>query len=81
MKVFAVYTHDYTGEAGMMVFSSLEAAKRGIREDIENVVAILREDKYEAKCTGEQDGDYFEIYVPDTDIYYEWSLFDTELRD
>lgn len=75
MKVYAVYTHDYSGESAIEVYVSEDKMLKDIKEDMNSVFKMLKEDGYEPTVDGINS-----IYVADSDIYYEWEVFETELR-
>lgn len=78
MKVYVVYTYDYSSEDGIEVFSTLEKANDFIKSDMQQVIDILHEDGYKTKETYSDGGAL--VYVPDSNIYYEWDMFESELR-
>lgn len=75
MKVYAVYTYDYSGESAIEVYVSEDKMLKDIKEDMNSVFKMLKEDGYEPTVDGINS-----IYVADSDIYYEWEVFETELR-
>lgn len=75
MKVYAVYTHDYSGESAIEVYVSEDKMLKDIKEDMNSVFKMLKEDGYKPTIDGINS-----IYVADSDIYYEWEVFETELR-
>lgn len=77
MKVYVVCTEDHSGYA-VEVFTSEAMAREHIAEDIKQVCQIIEDDDFEWV---RRDGNYFwEVYVPDSNIFYEWTLSETELR-
>lgn len=75
MKVYAVYTYDYSGESAIEVYVSEDKMLKDIKEDMNSVFKMFKEDGYEPTVDGINS-----IYVADSDIYYEWEVFETELR-
>lgn len=75
MKVYAVYTHDYSGESAIEVYVSEDKMLKDIKEDMNSVFKMLKEDGYELTIDRMNS-----IYVANSDIYYEWEIFETELR-
>lgn len=75
MKVYAVYTHDYSGESAIEVYVSEDKMLKDIKEDMNSVFKMLKEDGYEPTIDRMSS-----IYVANSDIYYEWEIFETELR-
>lgn len=75
MKVYAVYTYDYSGESAIEVYVSEDKMLKDIKEDMNSVFKMLKEDGYEPTVDGTNS-----IYAADSNIYYEWEVFETELR-
>lgn len=48
---------------------------KDIKEDMNSVFKMLKEDGYEPTIDRMNS-----VYVADSDIYYEWEVFETELR-
>ena len=80
MKLFPVYMHDHSGDSAIEVFNSENKARDYIKEDIENIKWILEHDGCEWVVVERLSGDGWEVYVPNSDIFYEWTLFECELR-
>ena len=78
MRVYVVYTCDYSGEYGVEAFSTLEKANDFIKSDMQQVIGILHEDGYKTKEEHSDGGAL--VYVPDSGIYYGWDIFESELR-
>lgn len=78
MKVYIVHTCDYSGEDGVEAFSTLEKANDFIKSDMQQVVDILYDDGYKTK--EKYSGEDALVYVPDGGIYYEWNVFESELK-
>ena len=74
MKVYSVYTHDYSGESAIEVYISEEKMLKDIEADIKYVVNSLKEDGYELII------DEYSVYAADGNIYYEWEVYESELR-
>lgn len=74
MKVYSVYTHDYSGESAIEVYASEEKMLKDIESDMKFVVNVLKEDGYEPIIDG------YDVYVADGNIYYEWEIYESELR-
>lgn len=74
MKVYSVYTHDYSGESAIEVYASEEKMLKDIESDMKFVVNVLKEDGYEPIIDG------YNVYVAGENIYYEWEIYESELR-
>ena len=74
MKVYSVYTHDYSGESAIEVYASEEKMLKDIETDIKYVVNVLKEDGYEPIIDG------YNVYATGENIYYEWEIYKSELR-
>lgn len=74
---YVLYTHDYSGETSCSVFLKEVDAQKEMENDVKNVLEILKEDGYECN-TSIRMGDA-SVYVPDTDIYYEWEIFESDI--
>lgn len=74
MKVYSVYIHDYSGESAIEVYTSEEKMLKDIEADIKYVVNVLKEDGYEPII------DEYSVYAADGNIYYEWEVYESELR-
>lgn len=69
---FIVVHRNYADGADACAFWNEEDARKSISEDIDVTVKRLKESGYEVKLLERLDE--WEVYVPDTDIYYEWSV-------
>ena len=72
---------DTSYDVGINVYSfwSREDAERSIKADVQMELKNLREAGRERiEVQGTPDG--ATIYVPDTDIYYEWTIAETDIR-
>lgn len=74
--VYAVYSKDYTGESSINVFEDEMMAHIYMIDDRETVIKTLKEDGYEPDSA--ENDDTFEVWVKDTGIYYEWSVYQSE---
>jgi hypothetical protein len=74
MKVYALYTCDYSGESAIEVYTSEEKCQKDMEKDMEYIVKELEEQGYTLCFDG------YGIYVADSSIYYEWKVYETELR-
>lgn len=80
MRLTPVYMHDHSGEDGIEVFKSESEARAYIKDDIDNVTKILEDDGYEGVVVEKATGYEWEVYVPDSGIYYEWRMYECTLR-
>ena len=74
MKVYSVYTHGYSEESAIEVYTSKEKMLKDIEADMKYVADTLKEDGYEPIIDG------YNVYVADGNIYYEWEIYESELR-
>lgn len=74
MKVYSVYIHDYSRESAIEVYASEEKMLKDIESDMKYVVNVLKEDGYEPIIDG------YNVYVAGENIYYEWEIYESELR-
>lgn len=79
MKLFPVYMHDHSGDSAIEVFDSETKLIGYIRDDMRDVKHFLEEDGYKCVEIEKPTGDW-EIYVPNTGIYYEWIVYECVLR-
>lgn len=79
-KIHVLIMHDYTGDGGVEAYIDKDRMLKDIEEDIRYVCKILTECGYEWKRLDHYDGKEIEIYVPRTDIYYEWQYCECRLR-
>ena len=78
MKIYTVFMHDHSGEDAVATFTSQEKAWRYIEDDMKNVKEILTEDGY--KTLELYQDYYFTVHADGCDIFYEWTLFESELQ-
>lgn len=72
---FIVVHRNYADGVDAYAFWNEEDARKSISEDIDVTVKSLKESGYEVKLLERLDEwDEWEVSVPDTDIYYEWSV-------
>lgn len=69
---FIVVHSNYADGTDAYAFWNEEDARKSILEDVDATVESLKESGYEVRCLERLDE--WEVYVPDTDIYYEWSV-------
>lgn len=74
MKVYALYTHDYSGYSAIEVYTSMEKCQKDLEKDMECVAKELEEQGYTPCFDG------YGIYVVNSSIYYEWEVYEAELR-
>ena len=60
-------------------FWNKEDAERSVKDDVQTELANLREAGRE-RIEVQETLDGATIYVPDTDIYYEWTIVETDIR-
>lgn len=77
-ECFVVVHRNYSEGTDAYAFFNEEDAKKCVHEDVNTEVISLKEEGYEPVVL-----DRFgskEIYVPDSDIYYEWEILNTTIR-
>lgn len=78
-KCFVVLHRNYADGDDATVYRSDGAAKAAIEEEKESVLAELRDRGYEP-ATLQFGTDGQDVYVKDTDIYYEWRIIETTVE-
>lgn len=78
-KCFMVIDSSYDVGLNVYAFWSHEDAGKSVREDAQTVMTDLEEQGYE-RIEVLEEIDSTTIYVPDTDIYYEWEICESEIR-
>lgn len=76
--VYAVYSHDYSGESAINVFYDESEAYKFMILDMESVIDNLKDQGYE--CDSAENDDSCEVWVGNRDIYYEWDIYESTLR-
>lgn len=79
MKCYTVVDSSYDVGLSTYAFWYEEHAKKSIQDDVQTVKADLATQGYERIEVLEKT-DSTVVYVPDTDIYYEWTICETEIR-
>ena len=79
MKCYTVVDSSYDVGLSTYAFWDEEHAKKSIQDDVQTVKADLAMQGYERIEVLEKT-DSTVVYVPDTDIYYEWTICETEIR-
>lgn len=64
---------NYMGDDGSWAFFNKEDAVKSVNEDYKDVFDALKKDGHDPKRYRD-DEFYKELYVPNTDIYYEWRI-------
>lgn len=75
---YIVEHRNYADAASVCAFRRAEDAKKEIEEDVSETVKSLSEQGHEVEIL--KSFDRIEVYVPDSDIYYEWELFESSIR-
>lgn len=80
MKPCYIVVHrNYSEGTDAYAFWSKDDAMKSINEDVETVVKSLTEEGYEPTVLRDA-CDGVEVYVADSDIYYQWSIFDSNVQ-
>ena len=74
-ECYVLICHYCTGDDGVMVYWKESDAYRTMIEDMENEIAYLQREGYE--FVSAENFDSAELYVPDTDIYFDWHIVKT----
>lgn len=77
-KVYVLVLHDYSGDGGVEVYKNAEQMMKDIEEDVRNACENLEGRGY--NWTRINKVDAIEVYASVTDIYYEWSWYECDLR-
>ena len=72
-KPFILKADDHTGDGDRKHFDTYEECVSSMNDDIDRVIAIFQEDKHAWQRL--QFDNSAEVYVPNSDIYYEWKIF------
>lgn len=78
-ECYIVVHSNYAEGVDTYAFATMERAKKSIDADVETVMANLRMEGYQPVIK-ERSEDSAEIYVPDSDIYYEWNIVQSHLE-
>lgn len=76
---FVVIHWNYADGMDACVFCNKENARESVEEDVETVEKDLRAQGYEPTTLGDAVGGA-EVYVPDSNIYYEWKIIATHIH-
>lgn len=81
MRECSIVVHsNYSEGTDAYAFYAEADARRSVDEDVGTVVKDLIEQRYEPKTLRNGCGDNVTIYVPDSDIYYEWCIITSDIR-
>lgn len=78
ITVYAVYSHDYSGKSAIDVFYDESEAYKFMILDMEQIIDNLKEQGYE--CNSAENDDSCEVLAADSDIYYQWEIYESILR-
>ena len=78
-KCYTVIDTSYDVGIDVYSFWNKEDAERSVKDDVQTELANLREACRE-RIVVQETLDGATIYVPDTDIYYEWTIVETDIR-
>lgn len=78
-KCFVVVHRNYAEGADAYAFWDENDAKKSVEDDAETIVEDLTAQGYEPVIV-KNGWDTAEVYVPDSDIYYEWSIIVSAIR-
>ena len=68
----------YSGDNGTSVYWDEQEAHKAMIEELEVEITNLQNSGY--KFRSEENDIRAELYVPDSDIYYEWNIEETTIR-
>lgn len=77
-KIVSVIHSNYAEGTDAYAFRDEKIAKRSVDADVETEVKSLTEEGYKPVILRREDG--ATVYVPDSDIYYEWEIIETTLE-
>ena len=77
MKCYVMSCRCYSGDNSVSVFLDEHDAYKAMIEDMEVEIKNLQNSGYE--FTSAENDDSAELYVPDSDIYFEWDIVETTL--
>ena len=78
-ECFIVVHSNYDEGMTAYAFWKEDEAKKSVNEDVDTVVKDLTEQGYKPTVLW-RDLDRVEVYVADSDIYYEWNIIINEIR-
>ena len=78
-ECFIVVHSNYDEGMTAYAFWKEDEAKKSVNEDVDTVVKDLTEQGYNPTVL-RRNLDSVEVYVADSDIYYEWNIIITEIR-
>ena len=78
-QCFIVIHRNYADGLDACVFWNEDEAKKSVNEDVDTVVKSLTEEWYTPTVLRDA-CDGVEVYVADSDIYYEWNIFRSSIR-
>lgn len=78
-ECFIVVHSNYDEGMTAYAFWKEDEAKKSVNEDVDTVVKDLTEQGYNPTVL-RRGCDSVEVYVADSDIYYEWNIIITEIR-
>ena len=77
-KCYVLTCHCYSGEDSVSVFWNESDAYKAMIEELEIEITNLQCEGYTFDSS--ENDDSVEVHVPDTDIYYEWSIEESTIR-
>lgn len=78
-RCYVLLSRNYADGEDTEVFYNKDDAKRSARTEMLSVKEELKKQGYSPVTMDKYDGNY-ELYVPDTDIYYEWEIVPSEVH-
>ena len=78
-ECFIVVHSNYAEGMSAYAFWKEDEARKSVSEDVDTVVKDLTEQGYNPTVL-RRGCDSVEVYVADSDIYYEWNIIITEIR-
>ncbi len=77
-KCFVVICNSYSGDDSVSVFWNEADAYKCMIEEMETEIANLQNSGY--KFVSAENDISAELYVPDSDIYFDWNIAETTIR-
>ena len=77
-QCYVLICNCYSGDGGMSVFWNEVDAYKAMIEELEVEIANLQNSGY--KFESAENDISAELYVPDSDIYFDWNIAETTIR-
>lgn len=78
-KCYVLTCNCYSGDNYVLVFLDETKAYKTMIADLETEITNLQNSGYE--FTSAENDDSAELYVPNSDIYFEWNIEESEIKE